>query len=276
MRVSAEELASGKLKPETIKLAVQLIQVNGYVLIEEVLPRTQVDQLNRRIGDYLEGFMAKHQFSLEEGFHNGTNHIGMYLPFEKPFCDESIIAHPFVTDIVEQILGDDCLLTYFASNTSMPKGTTSQHVHADMGARFGDRCNANLPITHLVVNYPLVDVTEENGPMEVWPGGTHLHPDRYYNTKTVDKSVLAEHMLSFKALMPAGSIMIRDDRMWHRGTPNRSDQPRPNIALIYTSAPNAPQQGGIQIPQETYDGLSDKAKSLLRKEKIGFPVIEPY
>lgn len=276
MRVSAEELASGKLLPETIELAVQLIKVNGYVLFEEVLPRAQVDELYDKIGRLLDGFMDKNHFDVNEGFHDGTNHIGLHLPFEQPFCNENIIAHPFVTDVIDQILGSDCLLTYFASNTSMPGGTKAQHVHADMGARFGDRCTVNLPITHLVVNYPLVDVTEQNGPMEVWPGGTHLHPDNWYSSKVLDKSRLAEHMLSFKATMPAGSIMIRDDRMWHRGTPNQSDHPRPNIALIYTAAENGPQQGSIQIPQETYNGFSDKTKQLVRKEKIGFPAAQPY
>ncbi|SEO13227.1 phytanoyl-CoA dioxygenase family protein [Paenibacillus sp. OV219] len=274
MKLSAEELASGKLKPETIELAVQLIRINGYVLFEEVMPRTQVELLNSHMGDQLTSFMVKNNFSLEEGFHDGTNHIGLYVPFEKPFCDESIIANPFVLDVVEQILGSDCLLTYFASNTSMPKGTQPQKVHADMGARFGDQCEANLPITNLVVNYPLVDVTLENGPMEVWSGGTHLHPDKWYSSNAHDKSVLAEHMQSFKAVMTAGSIMIRDDRMWHRGTPNRSDKPRTNIALIYSLAAAVHHPGGIQIPQETYDSFSDKTKRLVRNERIGVPAIQ--
>ncbi|WP_274365885.1 phytanoyl-CoA dioxygenase family protein [Paenibacillus thermotolerans] len=267
---------SGKLKPETIDLAVQLIRVNGYVLIEEVLPRTQIEQLNRSMEHQLDKFMIKNNFSLEEGFHDGTNHIGMDLPFEPPFCDESIIAHPFVTAIVDEIVGDDCVMELFASNTSMPKGKAKQVVHADMAPRFDTSCYTNLPITKLVVNFPLVDVTDENGPMEVWPGGTHLHPDRWYSSKVVNKSKLAQHMHSFKAYMPAGSIMIRDDRMWHRGTPNRSDKPRTNIALIYAASSIAHQQGRIQIPQETYDSLSERGKQLLRKEKIGFPVAVNY
>ncbi|MFC4810478.1 phytanoyl-CoA dioxygenase family protein [Paenibacillus sp. GCM10023250] len=275
MKVTAEELAAGRLSPATLELAVRLIEVNGFVLFEGVLPRARMDALYARMEGLLQDFMEERGFSLRDGFHDGTNHIGLHLPFEQPFCDESLIAHPFVTDVVDRILGEDCLLTYFASNTSMPGGTKAQHVHADMGARFGDRCNANLPITHLVVNYPFVDVTEENGPMEAWPGGTHLHPDRWYGPNAHDKSRLAEHMLSFKATMPAGSILIRDDRMWHRGTPNRSDRPRTNMALIYTASANGPSEGSIAIPQETYVGLSGKAKRLLRKEKIGFPAARP-
>lgn len=63
--------------------------------------------------------------------------------------------------------------------------------------------------------------------------------------------------------------------MWHRGTPNQSDQPRPNIAMIYAPSDRAPRNGSIKIPQETYDQLSDRAKRLLRNEKIGFPVAQP-
>jgi hypothetical protein len=33
-------------------------------------------------------------------------------------------------------------------------------------------------------------------------------------------------------LAKAGSISIRDLRMWHRGTPNRSTEPRPMLSMI--------------------------------------------
>ncbi len=72
-----------------------------------------------------------------------------------------------------------------------------------------------LPVFSLVVNIPLVDVTEENGPLEVWPGGTHQNPDRS-NHDTLNNTVnphlhivrAAEHMYSGKVFMPKGSILI--------------------------------------------------------------------
>lgn len=131
-------------------------------------------------------------------------------------------------------------------------------------------------------NIPLVDVTEENGPLEIWPGGTHLNPDRA-NHDTLDGSVnphlhivrAAAHMHSERVLMPAGSVVVRDIRMWHRGTPNRSDYRRTNLAMIY----NRSWYGAgsyIQIPQETYDGLSPKSRELFRTEKIGYPPRLPW
>jgi len=34
--------------------------------------------------------------------------------------------------------------------------------------------------------------------------------------------------------MKKGSVLIRDDRLWHRGMPNLSTKPRPMLALIYS------------------------------------------
>ncbi|SDX82080.1 phytanoyl-CoA dioxygenase family protein [Paenibacillus sp. CF384] len=276
MRLSAEELKSGKLSPETLELAIQLIKVNGYVLFEEVLPRAQVEELFNSYTAILDPYFEEHREEIlnpKNGFNDGTNHVRLYLPFEEPFCDEVVIANPFVTEIVDRILGEDCVMTYFATNTSMPGGKKSQPVHSDTSSRYGDKYAANLPIANLIVNYPLVDVHENNGPMEIWPGGTHLHPDNWYAPNAFSKSKLAEHMHGIKMLMPAGSILIRDDRVWHRGTPNKSDKHRPNIALIYSE--NKQREATIQIPQEMYDQLSVKAQRLLRNEKIGFPVAEP-
>ncbi|NBD26274.1 phytanoyl-CoA dioxygenase family protein [Paenibacillus glycinis] len=278
MQISPSELDSGRLLPETIELAANLIEVNGYVIFEKVLPQEMIERIHRRYLEILEPYLEAHYeevYNPGNGFNDGTNHIRLYLPFEMPFIDESIIAHPFVTAVLDRLLGEDCVLHYLATNTSLPGGRNSQPVHADTGSHFGDRCAFNLPISNLVVNFPLVDTTEENGPMEIWPGGTHLLPDYRYGPKSYSKTKLAEHMHAVKALMPAGSIMIRDDRMWHRGTPNRSDRPRPNIAMIYAPAPNAPRAGSIHIPRETYDSLSERARRLLRMEKIGFPATAP-
>src|SRR5262245_18450257 len=83
---------------------------------------------------------------------------------------------------------------------------------------------------------------------------------------------LGAHMMSMKVHMPAGSILIRDVRMWHRGTRNRGHAIRPNLALIYSAFGS---DDSVQIPQETYDNMSERAKRLFRFQKIVFPVIEP-
>jgi ectoine hydroxylase-related dioxygenase (phytanoyl-CoA dioxygenase family) len=78
----------------------------------------------------------------------------------------------------------------------------------------------------VAVNFPLVDFREDNGPLEIWPNGTHLMAG-------VDTVEGASDREPEQVLMPAGSVLVRDTRVWHRGSPNRSDAPRPNLALVY-------------------------------------------
>ena len=40
----------------------------------------------------------------------------------------------------------------------------------------------------------------------------------------------------FQPTFRRGSVLIRDIRLWHAGMPNRTDEPRPMIAMIHASA----------------------------------------
>jgi ectoine hydroxylase-related dioxygenase (phytanoyl-CoA dioxygenase family) len=222
----------------------------------------------------MDGFIEKHGKDIylkKKGFNEGTNHLGLLLPFAEPFIDPLVIEHPFALAIIERLLGNNCIVTLFSSNTSLPGGHKSQPVHSDAGAHFGDLFPVALPLTEVVMNIPLVDVNDGNGPMEIWPGGTHLLPDNANGQNGYDLEQLYPHMQSMKVHMPAGSILIRDSRMWHRGTPNHGNEIRPNLAFIYSAFGN---DHSISIPQETYDNLSETAKKLYRTQKIGSPAIE--
>lgn len=267
IKLSPEELATQTLKPETLELAVEQVEVNGYVVFDSVIPQAQIDELKAGFDPLFDEYIER------RGYNTGTNRAQMHLPFQAPFNDEAIVSNPIAMSVIERILGQDCKCVYFASDTPMP-GSDYQNVHCDNMPLFQDLSVA-LPAYSLVFNVPLVDTTDENGPLEIWPGGTHLTPDRS-NHDTLDGSVnkhihivrAAEGMHSERVYMKAGSIVIRDIRMWHRGTPNRSDARRTNIALIY----NRSWLGScheIQIPRDTYDGLSKRAQRLFRNERVG-------
>ena len=102
-----------------------------------------------------------------------------------------------------------------------------------------------------------------NGPLEIWPGGTHSMP------AGINMQEIAPQMHSELALMPAGSLLIRDLRMWHRGTPNRSNAPRPNMAMIYARQWMKTNYPPINIQHLTYQQLSARAQNLFRYEHIG-------
>jgi hypothetical protein len=259
MQLSTEELESQTLKPETLRLAVQSVRVNGYVIFERVLPRDLVQTLHRTFLRVLEGYKA------HADPNRGASRYQMHLPFMPPFMDPAVIAHPFALAVLDELLGKDAICHYFASDTPLP-GSDYQRVHADIHLLFPETL-LSLPAYSLVLNIPLVDFTEENGPLEIWPGGTHLMPGG------VNIQELAPTMRSERVLMPAGSLLIRDMRMWHRGTPNRSAAPRPNMALIYSRPWLKLNYPPIGIPRATYESLSERAQRLFRAENIGGELI---
>ncbi len=70
--------------------------------------------------------------------------------------------------------------------------------------------------------------------------------------------------------MRAGDVMIRDVRGLHRGTPNRTREPRPMVVLGYSRRWLFRPEVSIRVPRATYETLSERARFLLRFN----PVVE--
>ncbi len=256
MQLTPQELESGQLSPTTRDLAIGQVRNNGYVLFERVLSPTLVADMQASFMDLLEAHVQ------QADPNRGAQRYQMHMPFAAPFSDERLIASPFVLPIVEALVGEDCICHYLASDTPLP-GSDYQAVHPDIYPLFPEN-SAVLPPYSIVVNVPLVDAREDNGPLEIWPGGTH-----HYVAQPAQVANLAAQMQSLRVLMPAGSIVIRDSRMWHRGTPNRSTAPRPNFTMIYSRFWLRLRYRPIPIPRSTYDALSPRAQRLFRLENIG-------
>jgi len=256
MQLSDSERASGRLAPSTVHAAVEHVRNNGFVLFERVLPRDLVADMQSSFAMLID----THSSSTEAN--RGANRFQMHLPFEPPFNDERLIASPFVLPIVDALIGADCICHYLASDTPLP-GSDYQEVHPDIFPLFPE-WPAAMPPYSIVLNTPLIDVTPDNGPLEIWPGGTH-----HYVAERSEVPALAAEMHSEPVLMPAGSLVIRDSRMWHRGTPNRSGAPRPNVTLIYSRFWLKLRYRPIPIRLETYERLSERGRRLFRHEAIG-------
>jgi hypothetical protein len=81
-------------------------------------------------------------------------------------------------------------------------------------------------------------MSPENGSTELWPG---THTDTAVSVRG-DIKVPAEAVERWRAAAPPfqptvrrGGVLIRDIRLWHAGMPNRTDRPRPMIAMIHNA-----------------------------------------
>lgn len=256
LEISDQERADNKLTPESVEAGERLLREAGLVVIESVLPRDWIADLNVAMENVLQN---------EEEGQNGENPM-----LKMPFMDARIIDNPFAMPILKAAMGEQVFAYLpYGCNSTRP-GNDIQWIHRDSGQLFPELPFA-LPVSTIVVNIPLVDFTVENGATEVWPG-SHLIVDDEAVRNTpynVCEEARAAHYPSFQLEMPAGSVVVRDMRCWHRAMPNRTkDIVRHMLALVYFRrfhhSPNAPGIFGARIPKEIWNDMSEDAQEIYR------------
>jgi hypothetical protein len=261
MKVSQEEKKQGLLNDQNLDLAIRILQDKGYVVLEDVLPKPWVENMHAAITEELEdAYKGKQDALVRSGGHGGV------APrLEMPFVDPLIIENPMAYQIMEKVFGKK-FFSYlpYGCNTTFP-GCGVQGLHRDTGHLFPEAPFV-LPPAVMVVNIPLVDFTEENGATEIWPG-SHLILDR----SPEEAALILERaalLPSVRTIMPAGSVVVRDMRAWHRGMPNNTDKPRMMLALVFFRQfcylPDDPGVFTDEIPDSTWNGFSDRLKSVFR------------
>jgi ectoine hydroxylase-related dioxygenase (phytanoyl-CoA dioxygenase family) len=288
MKLAPEEIAAWRLSDEHTEEAIRSLQVTGYVIFEQVLDASRVQQLHSTFMDIFNRYVA------EIGDNRGKQRQGgVPLPIEGVFAEPDLIGNPMVIRLLERLLGPDLVCSYFASDTPMP-GSEYQPIHRD-GKELFPGVPVTMPPYMFELNVPLVDFREDNGPVEVWPR-THLLADFPLLKQQRDElragngemkvttsngrpvSILAsEHRHSDvqdfasslpgqKALMPAGSFLVRDPRMWHRGTPNRSSAARPMLSLAYGRSWY--RFNAITVDRSVFDAWPEQVRELFRLASI--------
>lgn len=241
--------AAKKLSLQNQVDPAEAIKRDGYVILENCLSTEYVAELReeflKHMNDKVKRFALKpiepidiRNFKNDNvrldfrpaGGNHDLNRWNMHIPTSATFLNDKIIANPRVVEIIEKFMGPDCVAFLLASDTPYP-GSGFQNIHQDF-PRFG-----------FTVNIPLVDFTENNAPLEIWPG-THvrtlLDGSKPFHTKNVDLSkdemqAIVRDVPSQRVMIKAGSILIRDQRMVHRGTANIGNEPRPCLAIWFKS-----------------------------------------
>jgi ectoine hydroxylase-related dioxygenase (phytanoyl-CoA dioxygenase family) len=192
----------------------------------------------------------------------GSARYYVTLPFVAPFADPEIFEDEDVLAVVAGLVGDDMVLCQLATDTPL-LGSDYQDVHRDAPPLFPE-WGRETPPFQLAVNFPLVDVTEENGPFEV-ARATHMI-SKEEGMRRIESGAAPLETL----LLKAGDVMIRDVRGLHRGTPNRTPEPRPMVVLGYSRRWLFRPEVSIRVPRSTHETLSERARFLLRFN----PVVE--
>lgn len=190
----------------------------------------------------------------------GAQRYYVTFPFAMPFADPAIYEDPDLIAIVEQLAGKDFVMCQLASDTPM-LGSDYQGIHRDCPPLFPEN-EQETPMYQLALNFPLVDVTAENGPLEIIRG-THLM-SREQGMQLLESGKSSIEAVSLKL----GDVMIRDVRTLHRGTPNKTTESRPMVVIGYSRSWLNRPEVSITIPTEQFEHLSDFAKNMLRNNPV--------
>lgn len=193
-------------------------------------------------------------------FNRGPGRFYVTLPFTVPFADPSIYEDEDVLAIVQRLVGEDATLVQLATDTPV-LGSDYQDIHRDAPPLFPETGQETPPF-QLAVNFPLIDVDLENGPFEV-ARGTHMMPK-----SEALRLVEAGEIKLEPVTMQLGDVMIRDVRSLHRGTPNRTNVPRPMVVIGYSRRWLFRPEVTIHVPRAALETLSERARFLLRFNPI--------
>lgn len=268
MELTRKERAAGALSPRRLEEALRTIDDVGFVAVENAYDLDFIDAVRAAYEVELEKFLQS-RGGLEgmRGKTFGLNHIGFFPPLFPPVADGTIAAHPIAVQILTALLGKGLRCSFFHTNTACP-GSGIQPVHRDGGSLFEGEWPVTHPVVQMVLNIPLCPFTVENGATQIWPG-THRIADRTPEEgKRLEER--AARLPSAKMVLPVGSFVLRDLRMWHRGMPNDSGRIRTMMAIVYQREwlTDGLHHRRVTIPQSTWDGWPEAARHIFRHNPV--------
>ncbi len=247
IQLTDAEQADEKMCDAHLDLAVRFLREVGAVILENAVPLGIVREARTSYFD-----------TIQRGMTRKSRHA-----MKMPFLHHQFITNPFSLQIIEAAMGKKVAL-FRCGIHNVPPDIDGNQVekapHRD-GNHLFPELPCVLPVSGIYVNIPFVDFLEENGATKIWPG-SHLIMD----SPPEDVRYLGErskHLPALQAVMPMGSLILRDMRLWHVGMPNKTDTHRPMLDIGYTRVfPHASER--LRVPQEIKQHWSETAKKLLR------------
>lgn len=181
------------------------------------------------------------------------------LPWTPPFANPEVFANPTILGVLNRVFHQEYKLVQLAADIPL-QGSDYQDIHRDFRPLFTDQIVT--PLYAVAVNFPLVEVTPDNGPFEM-AKGTHRLPREEGLVKIRAGEIALEQFY-----LHPGDVMIRSPLALHRGTPNRTAQPRPMIVLGYVMHWLHTHKVDLTLPQYYYNSLSPQLQELLRCQVV--------
>ena len=260
-----------------LDLKLAELKINGFAVFEDLVPVEKIDRIREAFMPLLETVRERESTVRSDevgdirtgrGRLQNPHRYTLVWPFEPPFDDPEIYENPVILEFLERYWGsDDFQITCLHSNNPYP-GSVHQKWHRDMLLMSPGVGIPDVP--HFGVKFPLVDTCEENGSIEFLPSTQYLAEPKLesqYNELLERGSFSSQCRLNMKR----GTFFMADPRTLHRGTPNISDAPRPELCIGYSQSwftPRAEKERQTRMKRARFDALSDRGKKLFSRASI--------
>jgi ectoine hydroxylase-related dioxygenase (phytanoyl-CoA dioxygenase family) len=236
-------------------IELEQLKRDGYVILERAIDRTEVSELIAALAPY-EANRPMGRTAFE-----GQKSQRVYSLAGKGAAFQRLAEHPRIVALLDRVLMPNYLLSTMQS-IRLHQGEHAQPWHTDDAFYVMPRPHASLSLAVSVI-WAIEDFTRDNGATEVIPG-SHLwgmeHPD------SRDHAIVA-------AEMPAGSAIVFDAALWHRGGANQTTHAtRLAISPQYCQPWLRPQESQLLIvPPDAARACSDRMRAML-----GYSIHPPF
>lgn len=279
IEIEPAELEASRFTADHLRTAALLLHTQGFVILKRALPgglaETVRDEFIRIFQDCIASRQGDGWYQVaaqtQAVFWERNSRWRIFPKLRAPFDSTWILANPFASELLSSFLGSDHYCKFVSSDTCL-KGATVQSPHRELGAgrMWGPRA--------LVVNIPLGHCGLENGPLEIWTGGSHLWNnavlekfdwnDDVQDGRNPSMEWFATLFPSRRVVLEPGDILIRDPGLLHRGTVNRTDEPRTMLTLCYFRRGQSHDYGRAEynLDRSIWENLAPEAKRLFAHE----------
>ncbi len=188
---------------------IRQIEVEGYVLIPDLLSAEQIEAIQAQV-------RALETMGMDYSERQRTANQIMFMGGEVT----ELAAHPTTISFLKTLLGDD-IICWRGDYARSEPGHPGMAIHTDAGG-------GTAPHVTVRVLYYLNDLTPERSPFRVIPySHLSLHGEGNYWTRC------QEHPDEVMVTAKAGSAVFINHRVFQGNYPNKSDKDREMVAYAY-------------------------------------------
>ena len=264
-----------KLNSETLELYQYLLDLNGYLVVEDVISKAQLEHLNSVLDRVLEpipdnwqeiaagsriGIYSNYRFGAAGGSHETCPG---FLQYDAEFCQ--LMDHPLTMQIMRLILGD-CFRLDRIFGMRMRTGFPSGRLHSDYGAsepftkaepgKFYPQPAHQALHGFAVAAFNLTDAGPETGGLCCIPGSNNSHfklPSCIRENRFNDVVICPE--------APAGSVTFFSEATTHGTREWKANHERRSILYKYCASQLSWSRARVTPPKGI--SLTERQRKLL-------------